>query len=160
MKKPILFFVLVFNLAVAEAQVIQEGFFSVKFHTITWSKIYSGALDLERLKNNPQLEFSEDNKGVIKKSKPISLLKKELREISGNFFINEKEGWYKVDVVFIDEIPVFKKESKKIQAKYSKIPIEKAYLTRNGEFNNFFHKHISKPYDRLFSSFFDPEIEK
>ena len=160
MKKLFLFFVLVVNLEKAEAQVIQEGFFSVKFHTITWTKIYSGSIDLERLKNNPQLKFSEDDKGVIKKSKPIALSKKSLREISANFFVVQKEGWYKVDVVFIDEIPDLKDNSEKVSNKDSKIPIEKACLTRNGEFNDFFYKHISKSYDKLFSSFFDPELIK
>jgi hypothetical protein len=159
MKKLFLFFILVVNLGKTEAQVIQEGFFSVKFHTITWTKIYSGFIDLERLKNNPQLKFSEDYNGVIKKSKPLALSKKALREISANFFIVQKEGWYKVDVVFIDEISVLKNNSEKVLTNDSKIPIEKACLTRNGEFNDFFYKHISKPYDKLFSSFFDPEIE-
>ena len=66
MKKLLLFFILVFNLAIAEVQVNQEGFFSGKFHTIKWSKTYSGALDLERLKNNPQLDFFEEDRGIIK----------------------------------------------------------------------------------------------
>jgi hypothetical protein len=84
----------------------------------------------------------------------MALEKKKLREITGNLFIDQKEGWCQVDVVFIDQILPSKVDSGKVSNSDSKTPTEVSFLKRNVELKKVFMKHFVKPYDILFSSFF------
>ena len=76
MKKLLVLIAIVFSGLTATAQVGQEGYFSVKENFIVWTKIYDTVPDLEAMKRNPLLEFTSEEGGMIKKSRPTSLNKK------------------------------------------------------------------------------------
>lgn len=105
MKKLVLLIAIAFSGLTATAQVSQEGYFSVKENFIVWTKIYETVPDLEAMKRNPLLEFTAEDRGIIKKSRPIPLTQRRLEEITGSFSIQQKDGRYKVEVMNIREIP-------------------------------------------------------
>lgn len=150
---------LILGLIEANAQVSQEGFFSLKENLIVWTKIYEVAPDIEEMKKNPFLEFTSDNQGVIKKSKPISLTQRMLEEIIGNFRIDQKEGKYKVEVTKIRTIPSYTIELYGVSSTDKDAPLEEIGLNKKLEFSNYFLNHMAKPYNNLFSSFFDPKTK-
>ena len=160
MKKLVLIIAIAFTGLTATAQVSQEGYFSVKENFIVWTKIYDTVPDLVAMKKNPLLEFTSEDGGIIKKSRPIPLTQRALSEITGSFSIAQKDGRYKVDVVNIRETPLFTVDLGMISSTESDVPIEPSYLDKKGEFKDFFLNHVSKPYDILFSSFFDPKKKK
>ena len=160
MKKLLLIIATAFIGLSAAAQVSQEGYFSVKENFIVWTKIYDTVPDLAAMKKNPLLEFTSEEGGVIKKSRPIPLTQRALSEITGSFSIAQKDGRYKVNVVNIREIPLFTVDLGMISSTESDVPIEPSYLDKKGEFKDFFLNHVSNPYDILFSSFFDPKKKK
>lgn len=160
MKKIVLIVSFVLTGLTSTAQVSQEGYFSVKENFIVWTKIYDTVPDLAAMKKNPLLEFTSEEGGIIKKSRPIPLTQRALSEITGSFSIAQKDGRYKVDVVNIRETPLFTVDLGMISSTESDVPIEPSYLDKKGEFKDFFLNHVSKPYDILFSSFFDPKKKK
>ena len=160
MKKLVLIIAIAFTGLTAKAQVSQEGYFSVKENFIVWTKIYDTVPDLEAIKRNPLLEFTSEEGGMIKKSRPIPLTQRRLDEISGSFMISQKDGRYKVEVTNVREIPSTTIEVLGVSTTNSDIPIEKYKIDKNGQLKEFFLNHMSKPYDILFSSFFDPNKKK
>jgi hypothetical protein len=160
MKRLVLLIAIAFTGLTATAQVSQEGYFSVKENFIVWTKIYDTVPDLVAMKKNPLLEFTSEDGGTIKKSRPIPLTQRRLDEISGSFVISQKEGRYKVEVMNIREIPSTTIEIGGVSTTNSDIPIEKYNLDKTGQLKDFFLNHLSKPYDILFSSFFDPKKKK
>jgi hypothetical protein len=160
MKKLVLIIAIAFTGLTAKAQVSQEGYFSVKENFIVWTKIYDTVPDLEAIKKNPLLEFTSEEGGMIKKSRLIPLTQRRLDEISGSFMISQKDGRYKVEVTNVREIPSTTIEVLGVSTTNSDIPIEKYNLDKNGQLKEFFLNHMSKPYDILFSSFFDPKKKK
>lgn len=157
MKKLVILIAIVFTGLNATAQVSQEGYFSVKENFIVWTKIYETAPNLDAMKKNPLLEFISEEGGIIKKSRPIPLTQRRLDEITGSFTIQQKDGRYKVEVMNIREIPSITIEVGGVSTTDSDVAIEKFYLDKNSKFKEFFLNHVSKPYDNLFSSFFDPK---
>jgi hypothetical protein len=160
MKKLLFLIALAFIGLTATAQVSQEGYFSVKENFIVWTKIYDTVPDLEAMKKNPLLEFIAEDRGIIKKSRPIPLTQRRLEEITGSFTIQQKDGRYKVEVMNIRQIPSFTIEFMGSSTTELDQPIEKFNLSKENQFKEFFLNHMSKPYNILFSSFFDPKKKK
>lgn len=138
----------------------QEGYFSIKDNFIVWTKIYESSLDLEEMKKNPILEFTSETSGLIKKSNPIPLTKRKLDEITGSFRIDEKDGRYKVEVSNIRITPSLTYSIYGVSTTMSDYPVEDAGLNKKFEFNDNFLNHLARPYDNLFSSFFDSKEKK
>jgi hypothetical protein len=157
MKKLLFLIALAFIGLTATAQVSQEGYFSVKENFIVWTKIYDTVPDLKAMKRNPLLEFIADDRGIIKKSRPIPLTQRRLEEITGSFTIQQKDGRYKVEVMNIREIPSSTIEFMGTSSTELDQPIEKFNLSKENQFKEFFLNHMSKPYNNLFSSLFDPK---
>lgn len=160
MKRIILFTALFFVGLSVRGQVSQEGYFSIKENFIVWTKIYETDPDLETMRKNPLLEFTSETEGIIKKSNPIPLTKRRLDEITGSFRIDKKEGRYKVEVLNIRVIPSLTYSLYGVSTTPSDYPIEEAGLNKKLEFNETFLNHLAKPYDKLFSSYFDPKAKK
>lgn len=158
-----LFLLILFTGITAKAQVSQEGYFSIKENLIVWTKIYEVEPDLEAMRKNSLLEFTSDLTGLIKKSKPISLTKRPLYEITGSFRIEQKEGRYKVEVLNIRAINSMSLTVSSGMFGFSDntldYPIEDFGLDKKLEFTPYFLNQIAKPYNNLFSSFFDPKKE-
>lgn len=144
---------------IAKAQS-QEGYFSIKDNLVVWTKIYDTIPDLVELKKNPMLEFTSETAGLIKKSKPIPLTKRLLDEITCNFRIDEKDGRYKVEVSNIRITPSYTISLYGVSSTESDYPLEDAGLNKKFEFNDNFLNHLAKPYDKLFSSYFNPKEKK
>ena len=157
MKKLLFLIVLAFIRLTATAQVSQEGYFSVKENFIVWTKIYDTVPDLKAMKRNPLLEFIAEDRGIIKKSRPIPLTQRRLEEITGSFTIQQKDCRYKVEVMNIREIPSSTIEFMGTSSTELDKPIEKFNLSKENQFKEFFLNHMSKPYNNLFSSLFDPK---
>jgi len=157
MKKLLLLIAILFVGLTAKAQVSQDGYFSIKDNFIIWTKIYETNPDLESMKKNLLLEFTSDNEGIIKKARPATLTKRPLNEIIGNFRIDQKEGRYKVEVSNIRIIPTYTVSLYGISSTESDDPLEASSLNKRNEFTDFFLNHVAKPYDNLFSTFFDPK---
>lgn len=138
----------------------QEGYFSIKDNFIVWTKIYDTIPDLEAMKKNPILEFASETSGSIKKSNPIPLTKRKLDEITGSFRIDQKDGRYKVEVSNIRITPSYTISLYGISSTDSDYSLEEAGLNKKFEFNDNFLNHLAKPYDNLFSSYFDPKEKK
>ena len=160
MKKIILIMAIFLWGLTANAQVSQEGYFSVKENFIVWTKIYDTVPDLQTMKKNPLLEFTSEEGGIIKKSRPTSLNKRTLAEITGSFLISQKDGRYKVEVTNIRTIPMYTVEIYGIKSSEQDSPLELSTIDKKGEFKEFFVDNYSKPLDILFSSFFDPKKKK
>ncbi len=160
MKRLVLLIAIAFTGLTATAQVSQEGYFSVKENFIVWTKIYDTVPDLEAMKRNLLLEFIAEDRGIIKKSRPIPLTQRRLEEITGSFTIQQKDGRYKVEVMNIRQIPSSTIEFMGSSTTELDQPIEKFNLSKENQFKEFFLNHLSKPYDILFSSFFDPKKRK
>lgn len=157
MKKLFLLIVTLFIGFMVKAQNIQEGYFSIKENKIIWTKIYESTLDIEEMKKNPTLDFTSEKAGLIKTSKPIPVTKRKLDEITGSFIIEEKDGRYKVEVSNVRIIPSLTYSLYGVSTTMSDYPLEDAGLNKRFEFNNNFLNNIAKPYDNLFSGFFDPK---
>jgi hypothetical protein len=157
MKKLPLLIAILFGVFTVNAQNNQEGYFSIKDNLIVWTKIYETTPDLEFMKKNPVLEFTSETTGLINKSKPIPLTKRQLDEITANFRIDEKDGRYRVEVSNIRVIPSLTYSLYGVSTTMSDYPLETAGLNKKFEFNSNFLNHIAKPYDNLFSGFFDPK---
>ena len=160
MKKLVLIIAIALTGLTATAQVSQEGYFSVKENFIVWTKIYDTVPDLEAMKKNPLLEFIAEDRGIIKKSRPSPLTQRRLEEITGSFTIQQKDGRYKVEVMNIRQIPSSTIEFMGSSTTELDQPIEKFNLSKENQFKEFFLNHMSKPYNILFSSFFDPKKKK
>ena len=160
MKRLVLLIAIAFTGLTATAQVSQDGYFSVKENFIVWTKIYDTVPNLEAMKKNPLLEFTSEEGGNIKKSRPTSLNKRTLAEITGSFLISQKDGRYKVEVTNIRTIPMYTVEIYGIKSTEQDSPLESSTLDKKGEFKGFFVDNYSKPLDVLFSSFFDPKKKK
>lgn len=159
MKRIILFISAFFVGILANAQVSEEAYFSIKDDFIVWIKIYESKLDLEAMRKNPLLEFTSETEGIIKKSKPIPLTKRMLDEITGSFRIEEKEGRYKVEVLNIRGIPSLTYTIGGISSTLSDYPVEDLGLNKKLDFNDYFLNHLAKPYSNLFSKHFDPQTK-
>lgn len=157
MKKLVLIIAIAFIGLTAKAQVSQDGYFSVKENFIVWTKIYDTVPDLEAMKKNPLLEFTAEDRGIIKKSRPIPLTQRRLEEITGSFTIQQKDGRYKVEVMNIREIPSTTIEFMGTSTTELDQPIEKFNLSKENQFKEFFLNHMAKPYNNLFSTLFDPK---
>src|SRR5690606_36696634 len=99
--------------------------------------------------------------GLIKKSKPVPLSKRVLYEVTGSFRIEQKEGRYKVEVL---NIRIINSTNLTVDTgmfaltdSAADYPIEDFGITKKREFTDYFLNHAAKPYDNLFSSFFDPK---
>lgn len=159
MKKLSLFLVILFASLTGNAQVSQEGYFSIKNNLIVWTKIYETSPNIETMKKNVQLDFTSEKAGSIKKSSPIPLTKRKLEEITGSFIIEEKQGRYKVEISNIRIIPSFTLSLGGVTTTPEDFPLEDIGLNKSMELTEFFLNHMAKPYDNLFSSFFDPKKE-
>ena len=124
MKKIVLILAFLLTGLTTMAQVSQEGYFSVKENFIVWTKIYDTVPDLASMKKNPLLEFTSEEGGIIKKSRPIPLTQRALSEITGSFSIAQKDGRYKVEVVNIRATPLFTVDLGMISSTESDVPIE------------------------------------
>lgn len=143
----------------AKAQGAQEGYFSIRNNLIVWTKIYETSPKLDQMKKNPNLDFTSEKAGLIKKSKPIPTTKRNLDEITGSFLIEEKDGRYKVEVSSIRAIPSYTISLYGVSTTQNDYPLEDIGLNKKLEFSEFFLNHMAKPYETLFSSFFDPKEE-